>query len=229
MPHTKDIFLKLYLPNIITICDSGENPALLGSVMLALVALKHSDYDTLYKLFPNGSPLPNYMLAKGLITVDNKFEYQMTEKGNVFITYFLAKPPKAKVKKEDPPEIKEVETWLKDWCEKWPASVTSAGKLVRCTPKACMEKMKWFVREYGYIKGVRETGFTKDEIFIATVNGYLMTKYKAQWQYTMLAHNFIRKNEGKNQLSELSSWCQRLRTPQDNSGFQSKEVSVKRL
>jgi hypothetical protein len=207
------------MPHLIAMADHFP-PSLLGTGVLVMIALYHNDLDTFYKLAPTGNPVLNAMVAKKWLSMNKHFDYELTDKGKSVVEVFLSKPPKISKPKVESEEVKAVADWIDEWLNIWPSNVRSGGKLVRSDPKGCLKKMKWFVQEYG---------FSKDVIMHATRNGYLMKQYQDQWRYTMLASNFIYKeDQSKIRQSELGAWCNKAVGTQ-KSQFEQDQVRVKML
>lgn len=94
-------------------------------------------------------------------------------------------------------QVERVEDWFDLWMDQWPRGIKSGGKLIRSDKKACLEKMKKFVRDYGFASGT----------IIQATDKYLVQQAAKNWEYTKCATYFIHKQgEG----SELAAWCDQL-------------------
>ena len=94
--------------------------------------------------------------------------------------------------------MKDVEKWIDEWLQIFPAGVKSGGKLVRSDRKACLSKMTDLVLSSKYYK---------DEIIEATKE-YVNSFRDNDYMYMKCATYFISK---KDEGSELIALCDKRR------------------
>lgn len=122
--------------------------------------------------------------------------FRVTQK---FIDHFVEKPFISKLDKE------KVEDWIDEWYELWPKGVKSGGYLVRSDKNGCTNKMKTFVKNYGFSK----------EIIIRATKDYINHLRMSNFAYIQLAHYFISKNN----VSSLAASCEDV-----HNRLESKEI-----
>lgn len=93
---------------------------------------------------------------------------------------------------------KEIESWIEEWCNLFPADVEFSGYKIRSDSKYCIKKMLTFCKV--------NKSYTKDNIFAAT-RMYLLEQYAKNWAYTKQATYFISK---VGQPSLLEAYCDKI-------------------
>jgi hypothetical protein len=83
--------------------------------------------------------------------------------------------------------------WIDKWLQLFPEGVKNAGKLLRSDRDICVKKMEKFLKKYDY---------TPQEIMYATED-YLAGRSLKNYEYTMLASNFISHPQKGSLLAEL--------------------------
>lgn len=106
----------------------------------------------------------------------------------------------------------DVEAWIDEWLDIFPAKVRSGGKLVKSDRIGCIRKMRVFMREWK---------FDKDTILKATKR-YVSNKEQEGWSYMRCAVYFIYRVEGSNKESDLAAECEQIlqestETPKENN------------
>lgn len=89
---------------------------------------------------------------------------------------------------------KDVEEWINDYRELFPAGINASGYPFRGSKASCVDKM---------IKFLNTNDYEKDIILQATKE-YVAIKKRDSYQYMQLADNFISKNN----VSTLLSFCE---------------------
>lgn len=198
--------------NILEKCkQKGITVDIMGSVLLVLSALYLEKYDIL-DAFDDGNKekrallIYQTLLRKGLIEetdATDKVIYQLTKDGLSFIENVKQELEQPKEKKETTEQTKDdIESWIKEWIHLFPESKVN-GRYLRSNSKECLEKMKWFIKTYGFDKTV---------IFEAT-RQYLFTQEQSAsgHAFTRNSTYFISKNQGRSQSdksSDLATWCE---------------------
>lgn len=77
----------------------------------------------------------------------------------------------------------DVNDWIDEWRNKFPAGTSDTGNRWRSTHPSCLKKMSMFIKKYGC---------SKEDIYRAT-DGYLR-KLNGDFKYCKMATNFIYKD-----------------------------------
>lgn len=187
----------------------------IGNTLIILLALYNKDYVILDELddqnknkdilllyqqllrkdFLESSELENslYILTEKSIELIKFVETQGFQNNTLISTDLIVRE---KVTISEKPE-----DWIEDWVGLFPAEKVN-NRYLRISPKLCLDRMKWFIKEFKYDKSV---------IFESTKR-YLnhQQNSKEGHLYTRTCNYFIFK--GRNQLertSDLANWCDR--------------------
>jgi hypothetical protein len=88
----------------------------------------------------------------------------------------------------------DIKDWIDEYRELFPKGINSSGYAYRGSKQGCLAKM---------VKFIKQTEYEKDIILKATAE-YVANKKKDNYEYMMLADNFIYKNNA----STLESYCE---------------------
>lgn len=200
----------------------------LGSILFILFALYEDKIDLLDEFDDSNKQRRALFLYKELQLrelikeSDNKTLFTLTDKGKELIQYIkentngttteqIAVLGVDQLKEEVVKENSEdVDSWIEEWLNIFPKGIRTSGKLVRSDKPGCAQKMKIFMRDYGYDKNT----------IIKATQAYIEAKRQEGYMYTRCAVYFIyRVEQSKEKISDLAAWCEQVKdegiTPQN--------------
>ncbi len=138
--------------------------------------------------------------------------YKLTHIGTEFVTFLQEQYTKdlkievhaenftATVKADTLIEM-EVAKWINDYVNAFP-DMKVDGKVLRQHPIAIINKMKNFVKRYGY----------SSDIIIKATKLYIEDRTNANdnHRYTRNSSYFISKDQGDKYISDLATWCKKV-------------------
>lgn len=209
----KNLLLQIN-PKIINILRAeGIQTDNMGSILIILFSLYEYRYDILDCFDDNNKERRSILMyrtleRKGLIekALEEKVHYKLSEYGinlvsklkNEFDVIEEFKDNEAE-KILNLVELSDVSSWIREYIKIFPSGMYF-GRYLRTNSKECIERMQWFIKEYGYGK----------DIILAATNLYISSQ-QSSYEYTRNSSYFIWKDDkNRGRISDLLTWCENV-------------------
>lgn len=200
-------------PNIVNILkEEGITTDNMGSMLIILFSLYEYRYDILDTFDDNNKERRSILMyrtmeRKGLIekAPEEKVHYKLSNAGIVLVDKLKNEFDVKEEFKDNEAEqilslveVSDIDDWIKDYIKIFPVGM-HFGRPLRTNSKECIERMEWFIKQYG---------FGKDIILEATK---LYISSQSTYEYTRNSSYFIWKDDkSRGRISDLSTWCENV-------------------
>ena len=208
----KNLLLQIS-PEIVNILRK-ENIATdnMGSILIILFSLYEYRYDILDNFDDNNKERRSVLMyrsleRKGLIEkeAEGNVHYKLSNVGIALVDNLKKEfDTKEEFQNNEAEEIvtlvevSDVSSWIKEYIKIFPSGVYF-DRYLRTNSKECIERMSWFIKNYG---------FSKDIILSAT---RLYIQSQSNHEYTRNSTYFIWKDDkSRGRISDLSTWCENV-------------------